>query len=429
MKILFLFCDMLRPDQLNCVNPKKEKGEIDGWLERLGGTVYTRAYSPAPDTSRSMGAFYSGLYPNRNGCREIEHYPRVYLETENHIFRFFREQQHRIYIFATPVNSRKQFPEHVFDYSYLSYDPLEMMKQVRKDREENSIAFMTIEDYHGSIGLSPTAAIGDRIGQLHLSNTFSQIFDIISPDYWDHIFIFSDHGCKFYNEPRRGLDVLDYDRTGITLFWHRKGDDELAKNDSIVSIMDIYPTIMELLGKDPSGENFDGKSLTLADDFSYLVIENNYFVSNEVGFRNTVWCYVDKDYYFTQQIDFDDPVLDRHYKLTDNRTGKVISSFGDKEKLAFFRSKIEEHSCDYKYGMKVVKQYENTIQPFLAPISHLFNEKGKAIRFTDGQERRLYSKSDIFKTKFLIRSLQIFRMFKILANRKKLKRLIQAMME
>ena len=193
--------------------------------------------------------------------------------------------------------------------------------------------------------------------------------------------------------------------------------------------MDIYPTIMELLGKDPSGENFDGKSLLSADNSSYLVIENNYFVSNEVGFRNTVWCYVDKDYYFTQQIDFDDPVLDRHYKLTDNRTGKVISSFGDKEKLAFFRSKIEEHSCDYKYGMKVVKQYENTIQPFPAPISHLFNEKGKAIRFTDGQERRLYSKSDIFKTKFLIRSLQVLRMFKIFANKKKLKRLIQAMME
>lgn len=429
MKILFLFCDMLRPDQLNSVNPNKEKGEIDGWLEKLNGTLYTRAFSPAPDTSRSMGAFFTGLYPNRNGCREIEHYPRVYLETENHIFKFLLEQQLKIYLFANPPKFHKQFPEGVPEKSDCFFDPLDMIKQVRADKEENSLTFFTINDYHSSIGLSSTASIGNRNGQMHLSNTFSYIFDVLAPDYWDHIFIFSDHGCKFYNESRRGLDVLDYDRTAITLFWHKKGDRKLVKNDRIVSIMDIYPTVMELFGKDPSPENLDGKSLLSTDDSSYLVIENNFFISNEVGFRNTVWCYVDKDYYFVQQINFDDPVLDKYCRVTDNRTRKVISGFSDREKLAYFRSKIEEHSCDYRYGMKVVKQYENSKQPFSREMSQLYDEKGNTIRFTDGMEKKLYSKKDIIWTRLLIRSIQVVRMFRILVNRKKLKRLIQAMME
>ena len=46
MRILFFFCDMLRPD-------KVENGAVYDLFRRLGGTWYTNAYTPTPETPRA----------------------------------------------------------------------------------------------------------------------------------------------------------------------------------------------------------------------------------------------------------------------------------------------------------------------------------------------------------------------------------------
>lgn len=426
MKILFLFCDMVRADHLQNVNPAVSKGEFDLWFEKLKGIVYTNAYAPGPNTAQSVGCLYTGLYPNRNGCRETGHYPQVYLETENHIFNFFKEKNYNIYIYGTPENSKKQFVENIFDYSYLSFDPLNIIQKVKSDDTEDSFTFMTLEDYHSSIGLSPTEKIGNKIGQLHLSNTFSKIFDILPYDYWDHIFIFSDHGCKFYNESRRGLSVLDYNRTGIMMFWHKKKDAVIEKNNEIVSIMDIYPTILDIFKEEDS--NLDGKSLLKSHADNYIVVENNFFIRPETGFRNTVWCYIDKDYYFTQLVDFSSPSLNKYYKVVDNKTKKEIMNFKDLEKLKYFREKIEKHSCDYKYSLKVIKQHENSIMQCKAVLSELYNDKEKPIKFSDGTKMQLNFFQQLY-TVLLKRFFQIGRFFCLFKNKEKIKKLIQAMLK
>ena len=69
MKILFLFCDMLRANKLKIINTDiKRFTSLDKWLLKFGGTIYKKCYTPAPDTPRSLACLYSGRYPIRNGC-------------------------------------------------------------------------------------------------------------------------------------------------------------------------------------------------------------------------------------------------------------------------------------------------------------------------------------------------------------------------
>ena len=62
MKILMLFCDMLRANKLNVVNKNNCKPTpFDNWLGNFGGCTYINTYTPAPDTPRSLACLYTGL--------------------------------------------------------------------------------------------------------------------------------------------------------------------------------------------------------------------------------------------------------------------------------------------------------------------------------------------------------------------------------
>ena len=70
MKILILFCDMLRANRLKTVNKDIFHWTVfDKWIQDFGGCTYSNCYTPAPDTPRSLACFYTGLYPKLNGCR------------------------------------------------------------------------------------------------------------------------------------------------------------------------------------------------------------------------------------------------------------------------------------------------------------------------------------------------------------------------
>ena len=82
MKILVLFIDMVRVGELNLFNSTKEETHLDHNLKDLGGTLFTRCYTPGPDTPRSNACMQTGLYPYFNGCDTRIKWPKYFIKEE-----------------------------------------------------------------------------------------------------------------------------------------------------------------------------------------------------------------------------------------------------------------------------------------------------------------------------------------------------------
>ena len=394
MKILYIFCDMLRAERLQSVNPQiKEKTPIDRYFERLGGTCFTNAYTPAPDTSRSLACFQTGLMPNKNGCRKYVQYAADYLETDEHIFKTLYQQGYKIHALVTPFGpERGDYAHDFFDYVTPYYDFRRAIEAIKKCNSEKQVTYLVIDDYHDAIDISATLW-GHKTGQKHLSNAFSILFDEIPVDYFDDIFIFSDHGCTLdidYPNPR--INKLNDYLSKITLFWHRKGDSTLKKDNHIVSILDIYPTTLEILKLKPTA-NIDGVSLFTPDKERFIVMENNILSPdawNNILTLNGVWAFRNRDYFFVQTIDQDYYLhLDANYRLQKVVNGNYLTIHHPPQALLDdFRHKIEIHSCHYREFNRIRKQRERR-QNFKI-FSHLlpatsYGADGGAIAYADGQ--------------------------------------------
>ncbi len=80
MKILFIFVDQLRSNLLNLYNSNVKETSFDRCIYDLGGSLFTQCYTPAPNTSRSLGCLWTGLYPSRNGCHVG--YPKYHMKSD-----------------------------------------------------------------------------------------------------------------------------------------------------------------------------------------------------------------------------------------------------------------------------------------------------------------------------------------------------------
>ena len=80
MRILLVFIDMVRVDHLKTYNSDAKECCLDRRLAEIGGTIYTRCFSPGPDTPRSMACMQSGLYPFFNGCSTRIRWPFYFLK-------------------------------------------------------------------------------------------------------------------------------------------------------------------------------------------------------------------------------------------------------------------------------------------------------------------------------------------------------------
>lgn len=82
MKILIVFIDMVRVDHLNTYNPRAKESLLDKRIRRLGGVLFTRCYTPGPDTPRSIACMQTGLYPYFNGCDTRIRWPKFFIKDD-----------------------------------------------------------------------------------------------------------------------------------------------------------------------------------------------------------------------------------------------------------------------------------------------------------------------------------------------------------
>jgi len=384
---------MLRAERLQTVNPNiQAKTPIDKWFEKLGGTCFTNAYTPAPDTCRSIACFQTGLMPDKNGCRKIAQFAANYLETEHHIFKTLYQEGFKIHALVTPFCiPRGEYAKDFLDYVTPYYDFRTAIKAIQQCDAEKQAVYMILDDYHDAVDLCPTLW-ADKVAQQHLSNAFEILFNEIPVSYFDHILIFSDHGCTLEDiDSQLKIDMINDNRTKIVLFMHKKGDTLLTKNHNIVSILDIYPTTLDWLGR--PYKHLDGISLLKNELARNIVIEDNVYMPDIWNHLLTVygiWGVRNKDYFFVQAVDENYRLdLSRHYrlqKIVDNEYRTILNP--DEQILSDLRQEIEKQACYYKEHQKILAQIErNHKMKFIAPLpttSYLSN--GKAIAYVDAQK-------------------------------------------
>lgn len=354
MRILFLFCDMLRADKLRTSNPNiPEVQPIDKWFNRLGGTCFVNAFTPGSDTSRGLACLYTGLYPDKNGCRKFGQYPKYWLETDFHIFRYLADNGFLTSIFIPPLYyASGSLPPDISDCNVeISFNFKDTLKSIRTKEGDNQAVFMFLEDYHLVVNTRGAHPSVDFKGQMHLSNVFDRIFDEIPVDYFDKIVIFSDHGSEFSDDNNSKLDWVNDNRTRIVLFIHEKGDSKVILERNLATIMDIFPTVIDWLEVGNLEVMLDGRSLLQPGDDSYVVIEDEIQLEHREDFMHSIsdiWVYRDNVYRFTDSLYYGS----RLQKVTPEG---YIDCPDIPEIIDTAREKIALHACFYRVNKKSLR--------------------------------------------------------------------------
>lgn len=367
MKFLLIFIDMLAADNLHLCNEQTEMTALDESFKKLGGTLYTNYYVPAPDTSRSAGCMWTGLYPKANGCDSRLKYPGYFLKPEvENFWDIFAGQGYSFNIFLRESNVKNgTLP---MKYGRLAYkcdkgnDINGFLKSV--DLCENSVTFLYLSDLHTYVDIYKATKEGYAKGDSFEAKMLDKVFRHFDADAFDHIFIFSDHGFRFAGPEHRHL--LERDRIKTVLLWRQKGQKELRRDASLRTVMDLFPTICDILDYQTSNV-LDGKSL-LGEGHEYVLFEEHRQFEAKVGMTAERWAVLWHDKLYWLDCEGWDLFEDPEAKDFD---------------ADFFEKAIAEKMSDYAMNKRITESIKR--QPdIVASIGNDQYSDGTPICYPDG---------------------------------------------
>ncbi|MBR1647904.1 MAG: hypothetical protein IJ685_14200 [Selenomonadaceae bacterium] len=274
MKILMVFVDMLRAVNQNLCNKSVPWNKLDEALAKFGGTVYSKCYSPAPDTPRGLASIWTGTYPKMNGCNSRIKYPRYFLNDNlDNIWKLFERNHMSLNLFVEkycleagelPFSCEERNDIAIFDDNDLN----RFVRSVKI--RDNSVTFITLNEYHHGIDALHCLEDLEHVYKT-VGNKIDLIFDSLGRDTFDIVVIFSDHGCLL-----KGDSLIYHNgriQTYLQLWVKNAGMDTLTVDNRMCSCMDIFPT-MAFLMDDFVLNRVDGLNLFMNIGHPFLVIED-----------------------------------------------------------------------------------------------------------------------------------------------------------
>lgn len=268
MKIMTIFIDMISGEKLNLCNSNAERTELDDFIEKFGGTLYANCYTPAPDTPRSAGCMWTGLYPKENGCKYRTRYPMFYMDEEKeNIWSVLKKQNYNIQAFMrAPTLATGVLPKCVEENVYPDGNDLDgFLDSIRL--QDNTFIMIYLPDFHTYLDIFQASIGGVRKGGAFVRRLLEKIFGKTHLEEYDHVLLFSDHGFRMKGETHRHL--LEEDRVQTLMLWRKKGQSALTVDEKLRSNLDVFPTICEMINYTPEGD-IDGKSLSGEGQPKYL---------------------------------------------------------------------------------------------------------------------------------------------------------------
>lgn len=416
MKIICIFCDMLKSDKISLINNSIKKGKLEIELEKLGGTIYTNSFSQTPDTGRALASFFTGKNSKNNNCNYQYKFPKYFLKNnEFTLVELLKENNYTYDFLSHGANiTLGAFPnkiENIIRFGNNSRNTLK--KEIAKLKNkietfENYFLFIGIEDYHlvsDNYGINEKTS---EIAKSKLADSIEYLFKKIDKDKFDYIFIFSDHGHKEKIEKteRGKLLLLGPDRTRIFLQIRRRFEKELIFNENIKSIVDFLPTFFDILNLENSKYNLDGENIfhDRGDRIISLEGNDNFF---DPYSEITLWGAVNKKYIYL--TDKKNEIILKN-DISKNITINEISE-EDKKK---FIAKIKEETFVYtEKKMRDILEIEkirkmNLINDENTPCDYLYSN-GEIISFKlfiKNKIKRLLIKMNLLNIYFKIKKIR-----------------------
>src|SRR3989338_4052886 len=341
MKILIIFVDMLRPDMLQVLNSAVAKGPLDEELEKIGGTLYRNCFTPAPDTARSLACVWSGKYPYKNGCDKRIKYPRFFLKNEGkNILEILLEQGFNLSFFNNPNEKRNGVFPPGFNSIGTHNQDLNLGKFLQGlEIKDKSVVYVALSDFHWAVDDFDSYPRFVKRGHQKVANSLRILRNSLKIDDFDHVFIFSDHGFKLRSEINKGpaYQLLNKARTNTFLLHKKKTGRGLVVSERFSSVMDIYPTLCEIVGV-PIAEDIDGISLFSEKEREFIVAEDYSLFAPSVNQAVDLWAVIKKGVIYYRTLD--GHYFENHEAFTESaeELDKVISRHSP-----FFSEYYKEH--------------------------------------------------------------------------------------
>lgn len=259
MKILIVFIDMVRVDHLKVYNPQAKCCLLDKRLEEIGGTVFTRCYSPGPDTPRSMACMQTGLYPFFNGCDTRIKWPKYFVKDDvTTIWDHAVAQGMKINLCCNKNETITGF------FKYSSSDRINEYYSLRDfvekgDIGNNTISFIGTPDMHIAIGDYKATDYAFRKGDEQIELLFQKYITNSFISQFDYTIIFSDHGFQLEKENihmKSSLELLDNGRNQLLMFIHKKNEKEFKTDSRLANMLDLYATVEQIIGGEETRQGY-----------------------------------------------------------------------------------------------------------------------------------------------------------------------------
>ena len=359
MKVLFLFLDMIRAEQLSIVNDEiKDFNPLNEKLKDIGGTLYPNCYTSAPDTTRSMAALWSGLSPKDNGCDTRIKWAKDFLDDKKDtIFDNFIKNDYDINIFHEPQERKVGlFPKKVYDIANFSedYDLAKFLKTTKI--EDNSLTYIGISDFHLAYNDSGYSNEGAKLSFEILTQAVDMVFDNLDKDEFDHIFIFSDHGFAFAHEVLNPYNYVSNIRSNILMIHRIKNQNKIEKNEKFCSIMSILPTIDEIFEDKKQRYDF---SLFDKKEREYYTIIDHFNYQPQINHNIELWGLIFKDKIYSRTLE-QGYILDS--KDFSNYQVSIIDEYDDILRVETEFAKYEkEYKTFLRHKKWMKKEHDGTI--------------------------------------------------------------------
>lgn len=347
MKILIVFIDMVRVDYLHSYNRNTSLCLIDKRLERLGGSLFTRCYSPGPDTPRSMACMQSGLYPFFNGCDTRIKWPKFFMKEDvSTIWDHAANKGWKVNLCCNKNETLTGF------FKYQESSQIRLFNSLDEfmgggEFGDNSLSFIGIPDMHTAISDYNATEYAIRKGDEIVDLYFERF---ITDDYtaqFDYVFVFSDHGCQMVDESKRmksSLELLDDGRNKLLMFIHQRGDVGLSEDNRLSSILDLYATLERLIGCTDFRHGFSllDKPLRV---ITHVEDHKDFNVYPEIMIKQ--WRVISDDYDIRTDV-----------------KNTIINRGSDKDviRMRSYLSEFSPHYMDYSKQLQVLGYYDSLVR-------------------------------------------------------------------
>lgn len=271
MKILMLFIDMLGGEYMHICNEKAEINPLDNFFVKLGGTIHTNCYTPAPDTPRSSACMWSGLYPKANGCNTRVKWPKRDLKPEvNNLWKVLHDLDYTVNVYLEEDSKDLGLipfygNEHI--YSETIYQFLN-----NAEITDNSFNFIYLPDMHNILNEVLYSASNMKVAIDYVVFLLEEIFSFFeNADIFDYLMILSDHGFK--NSDADENCQLTKTRVHSFLLERYSGDNKLIYDRKLRSNLDVFPTICERVGYSVKN-HLEGKLLSNPLGHEHVLLED-----------------------------------------------------------------------------------------------------------------------------------------------------------